>query len=490
MYAGAGYSDWEIGDVDVFYHEGVYHLFHLIIPNHDYIAHAVSRDGISWKRVKNALFVGDPGEWDDDMLWTMHVSRNGDGFQMYYTGLRRSDRGASQQIGKAISDDLLNWSKVVTMEPVTPIPPHYETKDDSPRLWTSFRDPFAYVHEGSQYLLVCARNARGPVSRRGCVALLKLSGDRVDYLPPLIYPRVYDDLECPCIFKFHERYYLVGSIREDIKVRYWISDKFDGEYRSFHSDILLPQGNYAARVMWDGTQYLVYNFYFTDRQVNSLRVLPPPKQLDVDGRGRLVLKSFYRWNQMSLNQITQEDFPEVHQLLENDSAEKLITPNKWTFRSISGYEIFHFRKPTGSLIWEGTLTMEGLGKFGLVIDVDAEGNGYYFPFDLVNGFVQIRTWGFNPANNKQNFIFNNIQSNLFPVNDDLSFRFRLIRYGNYIELSIDGIVKLTLMDYTFNGDSIGIYSASSTISLSDSLIRTLHDPRSEYASQEASSVDQ
>ena len=48
-------------------------LFHLIIPNHDYIAHAVSKDGISWKRVKNALFVGDPGEWDDDMLWTMHV---------------------------------------------------------------------------------------------------------------------------------------------------------------------------------------------------------------------------------------------------------------------------------------------------------------------------------------------------------------------------------------------------------------------------------
>jgi len=68
MYSGSGFSDWEIGDITVIIHKGIYHLFHLIIPNHDYIAHAVSRDGISWKRVKNALFVGHPGEWDDDML--------------------------------------------------------------------------------------------------------------------------------------------------------------------------------------------------------------------------------------------------------------------------------------------------------------------------------------------------------------------------------------------------------------------------------------
>jgi hypothetical protein len=43
MYSGSGFSSWEIGDVDVFIDEnGVHHLFHLIIPNHDYIAHAVS----------------------------------------------------------------------------------------------------------------------------------------------------------------------------------------------------------------------------------------------------------------------------------------------------------------------------------------------------------------------------------------------------------------------------------------------------------------
>ena len=32
MYSGSGFSNWEIGDVDVFIDEkGVHHLFHLII---------------------------------------------------------------------------------------------------------------------------------------------------------------------------------------------------------------------------------------------------------------------------------------------------------------------------------------------------------------------------------------------------------------------------------------------------------------------------
>ena len=112
MYSGSGYSDWEIGDITVIIHKGVYHLFHLIIPNHDYIAHAVSRDGISWKRTKNALFVGDPGQWDDDMLWTMHVYREHNKFIMYYTGLQRKDRGKISRIGLAKSNDLLEWKKI------------------------------------------------------------------------------------------------------------------------------------------------------------------------------------------------------------------------------------------------------------------------------------------------------------------------------------------------------------------------------------------
>ena len=62
--------------------------------------------------------------------------------------------------------------------------------------------------------------------------------------------------------------------------------------------------------------------------------------------------------------------------------------------------------------------------------------------------------------------------------------FRLIRYGRYIELSINDVVKLTLMDYTYSGNGIGLYSSSSVISLQDSILTVLPDPEEEYASQE------
>jgi hypothetical protein len=46
------------------------------------------------------------------------------------------------------------------------------------------------------------------------------------------------------------------------------------------------------------------------------------------------------------------------------------------------------------------------------------------------------------------------------------------------------VVKLTLIDYTYSGPYLGIYSASSVISLKESTVQVLPDLMSEYASQE------
>ncbi len=485
MYSGSGFSDWEIGDITVIVHEGVYHLFHLIIPNHDYIAHAVSADGISWKRVNNALFVGNPGEWDDDMLWTMHVCETGDKFEMYYTGLQRRDRGVITKIGLAESGNLVDWTKSKkNIYPIAPKGIYYEASDANPRKWLSFRDPFRFDYNGEVYLLICARSITGPVSRRGCVGVVKISNDVVELMPPLLYPIVYDDIECPCVFQLNGRFYVIGSIREDIKVRYWFAPDFFGEYHSFHADVLLPQGNYAARTVQDGDHLLVYNFFYAYGKIDTLRVLPPPKELDTDDKGRLILKSYYRWEQMADKVIYQHEMGEMQHLLSNLSATSDIAPEKLTCGSRSGYEIFCFQKPSAGFIWEGLLTVEGMGKFGLVSDIDPDANGYFISFDISNGLLQIRAWGFNPLNTRHNFIFTDIQSGVFPMNGKKSFNFRLIRYGHYIELSIDGVVKLTLMDYTYTGDGIGLYSASSVISLQNSTVKILPDPVDEYASQE------
>lgn len=483
MYAGAGYSEWEIGDIDVFQYQGVYHLFHLIIPNHDYIAHAISSDGISWKRVNNALFVGHPGAWDDDMLWTMHAAIYRDKFHLFYTGLSLRDKGIMQRVGVATSDDLMQWDKVTDEQfPVQSEAPYYEDLNNNPRQWLSFRDPFFYSDKDRDFLFVCARAAEGPMSRRGCVAALELIDDQIVSHPPILYPRMYDDVECPCVFKINDIYYLLGSIREDIKVRYWFSKELLGEYHSFHSDVLLPKGNYAARVVKDNGHWLIFNFYFMGNTVNIKRVLPPPKQLDVDANGRLFLKSYYRWDMMVLSILEQSDFPVPRKLLENPTSELKILEEGWMLQNRSGYELFHMISPTSSFIWEGKIRVVGLGKCGLMCDLDEEGNGYFIPFDVVNGYVSIRVWGSNPQNPKEDFIFTDLQSNLYKVNDDLTFDFRLIRYGHYFELSVNGVVRLTLIDYTFSASGFGLYSSSSEIYLNKSRLKALPEPISEYAS--------
>ena len=237
MYSGSGFSDWEIGDITVIIHDGEYHLFHLIIPNHDYIAHAVSRDGLTWRRVKNALFVGDPGEWDDDMLWTMHVYEEEHRFIMYYTGLQRKDRGILSRVGIAESANLLNWTKINNESfPVGSGGEYYETTTANPRTWLSFRDPFRFDYDGESYLLVCARSVVGAVSRRGCVGVVRISAGKTELLPPMLHPMVYDDIECPCVFQLNNWFYLIGSIREDIMVRYWFAPEPFGEHHR-HIDV-------------------------------------------------------------------------------------------------------------------------------------------------------------------------------------------------------------------------------------------------------------
>ena len=404
---------------------------------------------------------------------------------MYYTGLQREHKGINSKMGLAESEDLVHWTKVKKEGlPIEIKRGFYECLDDNPRGWLSFRDPFYFEHNGDAYILFCGRKNFGPLSRRGCVGLLKIEGEKYVLQESLIYPMVYDDVECPCAFELNGQFYIIGSIREDVKVRYWVSDKFLGQYRTFHTDFLLPEGNYAARTVWDGDHLLLYNFFFTHGAINSLRVLPPPKELSTDSVGRLVLKSFYRWEQMVTNKILQKDFGTPVRLLKNATANFQKKDSQWVCSSESGYEIFYFDQPSDNFIWEGKIRNNGLGKFGIVAHIDQEGNGYFISFDLIEGLIQVRSWGYNPNNIRQNFIFSNLQSNACIVPASGVIQFKLICYGNYIELSVDDDVKLTLMDYVWSGPGMGLYTTASSIVLEESMIKTLPQVELEYASPE------
>jgi len=479
MYTSRGFRESEIGDIDVIRRGRNFHLFHLVLPNHDYIAHAVSQDGLTWTRTRNAIFTGEPGTWDDDMLWTMHVTHNPARkvYEMFYTGLHRAENGYFQRIGRAVSRDLMVWRKENEQNlPLLPTGAHYEGPGYSERGWVSFRDPYLWRSESEEWILLCARVLGGPVSRRGCVGLVRRTPEGYLVEPPLYFPRMYDDIECPCLVELGGTFYLIGSIREDVEVHYWWCESFQGEYRAFNNNVLLPRGNYAARAMRDGTRTLIYSFYIDGLNVESgARSLPPPKELRKRSDGRLELVSYHRWEEKVRNTsvLTKDLFKPC---LENPTASIESEGERIRFACRSGFELFTVPVGEGAWIWEMEWQTLRQGDCGLVLALDDLLNGYFISLDTERGKAQIRAWGNRLERVFQNYIYESLQVGDFTPIADRRYLLRLIRWGGYIELSVNGVVKLALVDTRFSGRSIGIYLESAEITLSAPCLRDLERP--------------
>lgn len=488
-----------IGDVDIVYHDGLYHLFHLVLPNHDFIAHAVSTNAINWRRVNNALFIGDPGSWDDLMLWTMHVSpdphRPG-GWRMFYTGLSRRDQGRVQRIGMAVSDDLYHWTKspvhwqdlrgpndpepvkrardaAVVKEatrchalfdesscfPLEADASYYESSLDEGRSWVSFRDPFFYRDNGTGWLLASGRVKEGPVVRRGCVSVLKeTSPNHFNPKPALHHPGLYDDIEVPNIIRLRDEYYLIGSIREDAKIRYWHTEKIGKPWRSYHDNVLMAQGNYAGRVCWDEKGWLLWCFYsmdLSDRTAHNL--MPPPKRLTCDDEGLLRATTFEGFDDWIEDQV---DTRCIHHLKEGLGEEHCsVEAGRINLQSEAGFQAFVFDDPVSCFRFRADLNLQGKGKCGIVFRVDPlTHDGYYLSLDLLKGVVQLRSWQTGPpASGEHMMQFQSLQSGYWYTRSAGEASIQLIAFGSYLELSIDGRVVLSLADQTFQRGLMGFY---------------------------------
>lgn len=474
MYTGAGLFHWGLGDVDVVHHAGRYHLFHLVLPNHAYIAHAVSDDGLRWRRVENALFIGDPGAFDDEMLWTMHVSPDPDApgtWRMFYTALSRAERGRVQRIGLARSDDLTNWTKVSAAPyPLEVSGPDYEDEPGAGPGWVSFRDPFFCRPDGKRWLLAAARVGHGPAIRRGCVALLEETGPgRFELHPPLFHPARYGEVEVPNLLQIAGRTYLIGSIREDVKVHYWVADSPRGPYTNFADNVLLPAGNYAARVSSRGDEHFLWSFFSAggDTSQGVRNMLPPPKRLEIDTKGELVLRSFQgfddqverRLSQAQLTPLERQDHPRPAQPVR-------FKPER--FGSDSGFKLFSLRGRYRSFRLRGRLRVHGQGKCGLAFRTDERGNGYFVGLDLIKGLAMLRAWGELPEPGfDRSFDYRPLQSNYFVSERNGRVDFELIAYGRYLELSLDGRILLTLADDRFDRGAVGFYAESAWLGLEE-----------------------
>ncbi len=251
MYAPGGFLGSELGDVEVVPRGDELHLFHLTLPNHDVVGHAVTRDGIEWHPRTPALRTGDPGEPDDDQIWTMGVAEERGRWHMLYTALSTVDRGRVQRVGLATSDDLVSWQKRGIVAQADPR--HYDLTGHR-RPWVAFRDPKPVRVGDRWYATVCAND----VEHHGVVGLLGSADLRTWTVePPLFGPTRWFELECPQVFDLDGRWVLTASVMEDRSQRYWVADDFFGPYRAPPDNRLAPPGHYAARVCrWRGRTLL------------------------------------------------------------------------------------------------------------------------------------------------------------------------------------------------------------------------------------------
>ncbi|MGM0432411.1 MAG: glycosyl hydrolase [Spirochaetota bacterium] len=484
MYSSKGFQHSELGDVEIIKHNNLYHLFHLILPNHDYIAHAISEDGFLWKRVKNALFIGEPGDWDDDMLWTMAVSPDPGGpaaWRMFYTGISRKEEGIVQRIGLARSNDLYQWKKVTSIHyPLEISGPEYEASADTGRKWVSCRDPFYYAEGDERLLLVSARVPDGPVVRRGCVGVAKeVEQDVFEWDAPLFYPRMYDDIEVPGLFNINGTYYLLGNIKEDVKIHYWHSDHLFGEYIAFADNVLLPKGNYAGRITEEEDHLLFWNFFTTQKSGKFVRILPPPAEVRVAADKTLMLTSYRGFDKKRLRTLNQREFLPLSPVLNNPTASMQADSNSFTLSSRSGYEVFLSESECASSRLRFRIDMAGIGKTGVLFRSDRQANAYYISLDLITGIAQARIWGAceQPEDIEHAFTYLTLQRNHFQTNAELSYQIEVVAFGGYYELSIDGKIVLRLVDTTYMGNPfLGFYVESAMVEISDLEIDLLDGP--------------
>jgi beta-fructofuranosidase len=499
MYGNVGFKSGVIGDVDVLKVGDTYHLFHLVLPNHSYIAHATSHDGLNWEAAPHALSISHPGYFDDAMLWTMHVTPDPDHagrYRMFYTGLNRADRAQVQRIGLAVSDDLIHWEKQHIRNgcPAYPLDPRgrwYENERPDNRLWRSFRDPYFYEdpNTGARWMLACGRVGHGPMVRRGCVVTAKeVARDQWEFVEPLHHPGLYDEFECPAVIAIDGRYYLMGSIREDVKVRYWVADQIEGPYENFFDNTLLPQGNYAARPGFGPDGLLLWNFYYRGEVGGPNQFMPPPKKLAVDERGQLRLQSFSGFDGVVTRTLRGDDLCPLEPERHNPHAAtppRTADADGWLGCG-AGFEAFLLPGEYRDLRMRARLSLQGRGKTGLVLRHDPDGNGYYISLDLVKGLAQARAWGENHVGElaehelppEQGFRFESLQSNHFLTAAGGPWDLQLIAYGKYLELSINGYIVLTLADETYKHGRLGFYAESSKIKVEQVSVEELHSPQS------------
>jgi beta-fructofuranosidase len=460
VYAPPGLIGPEVGDVEVIAAGDALHLFHLTLPNHDAVRHAVSIDGLSWRSLPDALRTSDPGAGpDDDMIWTMSVTERGGVYYMLYTALSGADEGRVQRNALATSPDLLRWTK----HPGNPVaeadPRWYETLDTAPHGRVSWRDPKPLLVGDTYYATVNGRENRGPIQRRGCAALM-VSKDLIawEVRPPLFAPRKYWDLECPQLFQVGPRFYLTSAIMEDRLQHYWVADRLEGPFEvPPDGGILAPPGHYAGRVCrWQGQEHF-FCWHRADydwaRMANSYgKFVPAPLVLTPRADGTLAASSFPGW-------AAYRDRPLDRPRAADETLLQGRRAAGWRLARSAGADMVASAEPAGDFCLEGTLVLDAQqGGFGFRID-DA-GGGYFVELSAGSTEAVLAKW-LMPSG-RIGHGYRELQRGRLarPLRRGEPLPFKLLVVDTYVELELDGQVILATLSRERAEGRFGLWAES------------------------------
>jgi beta-fructofuranosidase len=148
-------------------------------------------------------------------LWTGFTLHYGGQYYLFYTG-RHTGEFWKQNIGLAISTDLMNFERV-SEQPILPHDPElYDTTGEeqnevgNPPTW---RDPYIFKDPQSEdWIMIFSARSNPPGLYNGCIGLAR-SQNLIDWeiQPPLFAPGHYDELETPQILHYKGLYYLFFS---------------------------------------------------------------------------------------------------------------------------------------------------------------------------------------------------------------------------------------------------------------------------------------
>lgn len=446
--------DRVLHDTWMFLRDDEIHLFYLapqVGENaHRLIGHALSTNWLDWEELPFIELTGAAGEWDSGRIGTGHVFQYDDGrYYMPYTG--RID--PQEDIGLAVSDDLIHWEKVLD-HPVWPqaVDLPYERAVGIAPAW---RDPFVVRNpQGEWEAYLCARCGTGPLAGRACVARCRIDGiDRWTTLDPVAVTGHYAMMEVPELFELDGRYWLTfnsGSAwgrQLDTTRRpcaggtfYLVADEWDGPWRIPDDNVLIGSADgrrdaVVARSVEFGGKRVVYHHYNGTLDANSHRAMGLPKVLASDG-DRLYVKAWSGLEELWLRPLLLDDWqaPEDGPL---SSGQWQVTSGRIHGRCERGGAACIATAVARDIDVELTVTIEQGARAGIAVGLDDHhGTGLLVLLDALRDRVTI---GWFAKGGGAGPYLDETMDTLYQLTETgRDYHLRLIARDRYAELYLDG----------------------------------------------------